>query len=453
MFAAGPVGDRLTLRVNGEVSHAAAVADRKDPRISEIEGHHSQAGGLSASFALTPQQTLEAGWTGNNERRFYDTTSTTKGAYRSSYDIDRTQAHVGWEGRFDQWRGRVRAYRSEIDIVNSATNGVAPTRPQNMTDDVLDGHASFKLGAHQLTVGGEWRDETLVNAGLKNGSDSATHKALFVQDEIALTHTLMLTAGLRADNHQLFGSELSPRAYLVWEASPALVVKGGLGHAFKAPTLKQISPNYVGAEGPHTFAGNADVKPESSNSFEIGADWQAAPNWSLRATAFNTEVKDLITYRLLRTEGVRRFYQYDNVDAARIRGLEAGVVWDVTRQWSWSNDITLLNTRDKTTGKRLADRPSSSLTSRLEWKDATGWSARVGAEFIGSQTATDGAALPSYALWSASVGKQIALDGERKLVLRAGLENIGNVNLAEKSEHFGYAERARRLFVSARVDF
>ena len=254
---------------------------------------------------------------------------------------------MGWEGRFDNWRGRVRAYRSEIDIVNSATNGVAPTRPQNMTDDVLDGHASFKLGAHQLTVGGEWRDETLVNAGLKNGSDSATHKALFVQDEIALTHTLMLTAGLRADNHQLFGSELSPRADLVWEASPALVVKGGFGHAFKAPTLKQISPNYVGAEGPHTFAGNADVKPESSNSFEIGADWQAAPNWSLRATAFNTEVKDLITYRLLRTEVVRRLYQYDPADAARLRCLEAGVHWDPTRPWTESNDSILLNNRHK----------------------------------------------------------------------------------------------------------
>ena len=247
VFAAGPVGERLTLRVNGEVSHAAPVADRKDPRVSEIEGHHSQAGGLSASFALTPQQTLEAGWTGNNERRFYDTTSTTKGAYRSTYDIDRTQAHVGWEGRFDQWRGRVRAYRSEIDITNTASNGVAPTRPQNMTDDVLDGHASFKLGSHQLTVGGEWRDETLVNAGLKNGSDSATHKALFVQDEFALTSSLSATLGLRADHHGIFGSELSPRAYLVWEASPTLVVKGGYGHAFKAPTLKQISPNYVGA--------------------------------------------------------------------------------------------------------------------------------------------------------------------------------------------------------------
>ena len=453
VYASGPVGERLTLRVNGEVAHSAPVANRADARYSDIEGRHGQSGGLTATFALTPQQTLEAGWTGSNEQRFYDTVSSAKKAYRSTYDVDRTQTHLGWEGRFDSWRGRVQAYRSEIDITNTATNGVSPTRPQDLTDEVIDGHASFKLGGHQVTVGGEWRDETLVNAGLKNGSDSATHKALFVQDELALSQSLMLTAGLRADHHQLFGSELSPRAYLVWEASPALVVKGGFGHAFKAPTLKQISPNYVGAEGPHTFMGNANVQPESSNSFEVGADWQVAPGWTLRATAFNTEVKDLITYRLLSTVGTRRTYLYDNVDAARIRGLEAGMAWDISRSWSWSNDLTLLNTRDKTTGKKLADRPSSSLTSRLEWKNASGWSARVAGEFTGSQTATDGKPLPSYALWSASVGKQMALDGQRKLVLRAGLENIGNVNLAEKSASFGYAERARRLFVSARMDF
>ena len=44
VFATGPVGERLTLRVNGEVAHSAPVADRKDARNSEIEGRHSQAG-------------------------------------------------------------------------------------------------------------------------------------------------------------------------------------------------------------------------------------------------------------------------------------------------------------------------------------------------------------------------------------------------------------------------
>lgn len=453
VFAAGPVGERMALRANAELAHSAPVADRRHPGLSEIEGRHAQGGGLVATFDLTAQQTLEAGWNGGKEERVYDTSSTSKGVYRSSYDIERSQAHVGWRGKFDRWSGQVRAYRSEIDIVNRASNGVAPTRPQNMVDGVVDGHASWALGAHKVTLGGEWRKETLHNAGLKNGVDDATHKALFAQDEVALTDTLMLTAGLRADDHAIFGSEVSPRAYLVWEASPALVVKGGFGHAFKAPTLKQISPNYVGAEGPHTFAGNANIKPESSNSFELGADWQVARNWSLRATVFNTEVKDLITYRLLRTEGVRRFYQYDNVDAARIRGLEAGVTWDVLPQLAWSTDVTLLHTRDKSTGKELADRPSTSLASRLQWHNAQGWNARLGVEFVGSQTATNGAALPSYALWSASVGRQLALGGGRQLVLRAGLENLGNVHLAQKSQDFGYAERARRLFASARVDF
>ncbi|MBP6599872.1 MAG: TonB-dependent receptor, partial [Giesbergeria sp.] len=452
IFAAGPLGERLSLRVNAELAHQSPVSNRHQPLLSEIEGSHAKNGGLSARFALTPQQTLEAGWSGGQEQRVYDTDSRGK-VFRSTYDIDRSQAHIGWQGKFDGWNSQVRAYRSEIDIVNRASNGAAPTRPQNMVDDVLDGHASFALGAHKITLGGEWRKETLENAGLKNGADDAAHKALFAQDEIALSDTLMLTAGLRADHHAIFGSEVSPRAYLVWEASPALVVKGGFGHAFKAPTLKQISPNYVGAEGPHTFAGNGNIRPESSNSFEVGADWQVAPAWSLRATLFNTEVKDLITYRLLRTEGVRRFYQYDNVDAARIRGLEAGMTWNVTRQMAWSNDLTLLHTRDKSTGKKLADRPSTSLTSRLEWQGSEGWSARLSGEFTGSQTGTDGAALPSYALWSASVGRQLPLGERRKLVLRAGLENIGNVHLAEKSEHFGYAERARRVFVTARVDF
>ena len=452
VFAAGPLGERLSLRVNAELAHQSPVSNRHQQLLSEIEGSHAKNGGLSARFALTPQQTLEAGWSGGQEQRVYDTDSRGK-VFRSTYDIDRSQAHIGWQGKFDGWNSQVRAYRSEIDIVNRASNGAAPTRPQNMVDDVLDGHASFALGAHKITLGGEWRKETLENAGLKNGADDAAHKALFAQDEIALSDTLMLTAGLRADHHAIFGSEVSPRAYLVWEASPALVVKGGFGHAFKAPTLKQISPNYVGAEGPHTFAGNGNIRPESSNSFEVGADWQVAPAWSLRATLFNTEVKDLITYRLLRTEGVRRFYQYDNVDAARIRGLEAGMTWNVTRQMAWSNDLTLLHTRDKSTGKKLADRPSTSLTSRLEWQGSEGWSARLSGEFTGSQTGTDGAALPSYALWSASVGRQLPLGESRKLVLRAGLENIGNVHLAEKSEHFGYAERARRVFVTARVDF
>ncbi len=450
IFAAGPLTDRLRMSVNAEYAHRDAVPEKEDPRYSEIEGRKPRSLGLNAEFDLAPGHVLEAGVTDGKEQRFYDDVSGTK-PYFNRYDLDRRQTHVGWRGEVGGWKTQLRAYRSEFSVRNSRTNGVAPTRAQDMTDDVVDGHASTRFGSHQFTVGGEWRNEELVNAGLTTGSDDVTHKALFVQDEFALGKNLIATLGLRADHHGIFGSELSPRAYLVWEASSTLVVKSGFGHAFKAPTLKQISPNYVGAEGPHTFMGNADIKPETSNSFEIGADWQASPAWSLRATAFHTEVKDLITYRLLQQVGPRRIYQYDNVDAARIQGLEAGFTWAVTPQLAWNTDATLLRTRDKTTGQRLNDRPSTSVASHLAWR-AAGWDARLGLQYTGSQDSS-GYRLPAYTLWNASVGRAWKLNATQSLNLRAGLENMGDVRLAEKSPNFGYAEQGRRVFVTARLDF
>ena len=62
--------------------------------------------------------------------------------------------------------------------------------------------------------------------------------ALFLQDEISLGSSLMATLGVRVDHHEIFGNETSPRAYLVWQATPELTIKGGYGEAFKAPTLK-----------------------------------------------------------------------------------------------------------------------------------------------------------------------------------------------------------------------
>ncbi|QIL45265.1 TonB-dependent receptor [Acidovorax sp. HDW3] len=452
LYASGPLGDRVRLSVQAERAYRQPVANLDDPSISEIEGNRPQNLGVNAQWQLTPGHEIEGGLVDGQEERHANERGYTPRPYANRYDLDRKQAHIGWKADWGTWRSQLRAYRSEIDIRNSRSNGVTPTRPQNMQDDVVDGHASTRWGAHQITLGGEWRKENLVNAGLKNGADDATHKALFVQDEFALTPNLLATLGLRTDHHALFGSETSPRAYLVWEASPALVVKGGWGHAFKAPTLKQISPNYVGAEGPHSFLGNANIKPESSNSFEIGADWQAAERLSLRGTFFHTEVKDLITYKLLRQIGSRRVYQYDNVDAARIQGLELGATWNISSALQWSTDATLLRTRDKSTGKDLADRPDTSLASRLNWRLGA-WQTLLGLEYTSSQTATGGAALPSYTLWNLSTGRAWTLGEGRSLHLRTGIDNLANVRLADKTTDFGYAEQGRRLFVNARLDF
>lgn len=447
VFAAGPLGERIALRVNGETTERAAVAQKEDRRYSEIEGRKTRTSGLGGTIKLTESQSLDVQWNKGDETRVYDDVSSAGKAYENRYDIEKSQTSVAWKGEFGDWRSQVRAYRSEIDIANTRTNGVSATRPQNMRDEVVDAFAAIKFGGQIVTVGGEHRTETLRNSGLVGGKDSATHQALFVQDEIALGQNLILTAGVRGDDHELFGFEASPRAYLVWEASPELVIKGGYGHAFKAPTLKQISPSYVGAEGPHTFLGNGNIQPEKSDSLEISADWTRGP-LNLRATLFHTKVDDLITYRLIKTVGVRRTYLYDNVDKATISGLEAGFSWNINSTLLWTTNLTLLKTKDESTGKELNDRPGVSLASTVDWTVGQGWSSRGGVEYYGEQTSSAGD-LPAYALWNASIGKRF----DKIFSLRAGVNNLTDVRLAEKSPNFGYAELGRNLYLTLRADF
>jgi len=458
LFAAGPVGESFGLRLTGETSRLGAVPRKEDPRFSELEGRKTQTVGASGRLKLAPGQTLEAGWIDGQEERWRDDVRTTPPParpYRDRYDLERSHGYLAWRGEFAGWRAQANAYRSEFDVKNVRTNNVAPTTPQNFRDVAYDALATTRIGSHRLTFGGEYRTETMTHPHLANGKDDATHKALFIQDEVSLGKQLALTAGLRADNHEFFGTEWSPRAYLVWEATPALIVKGGYGHAFKAPTLKQVSPVYVGTAGPHSFYGNANVKPEKSDSVEIGADWQRGP-LNLRATLFHTKIEDLISFFLFQTDPPptnRRHFRYVNLDKAEVTGLETGFSWNLNPALSWQTDLTLLRTRDKVKDKEMYSRPRTSAASRLDWKGGNGWSARLGVEYIGSQlvaaTTTTDARLPAYSLWNASVARQFG----KALTARVGIDNLTNVRLAEESPNFGYAERGRTLSASLRAEF
>ena len=111
--------------------------------------------------------------------------------------------------------------------------------------------------------------------------------------------------------------------------------------------------------------------------------------------------------------------------------------------------IKLLTTKDGSTGKELTDRPRHVLHSQLAWQGASGFSARLGVDLTGSQRTAGGARLPAYTVVNASVGQQI----NKLLSWRAGVDNIGNVRLAEKAADFGYAIRGRTYFVNLRADF
>ncbi|WP_221293259.1 TonB-dependent receptor plug domain-containing protein [Stutzerimonas stutzeri] len=454
--ASGPLAESLDVAMAVEEVRRESTPWEQDRRVSEMEGQDRQTGSLAISYRPFEGQTLKLDLLRSDETRDRDQQYAyyARPIYLDTYELERRQNSLAWNADWGDLQSQLRFTRSEFDVTNKRTHNLAPTRPQSIRDDVWDGSLSFHIGEdHALTVGGEHRDERLENAGLIGGSDSATHQAVFIQDEIALATGWALTLGARLDDHEIFGRETSPRAWLVWRATPELTFKAGYGEAFRAPTLKQISPNYVGAEGPHTFLGNADIKPETSRSFELGVDWHDERG-TYTANLYRNEIDDLIYYRRLRTEpGIppRTIYQYDNIEQARIEGLELtgrrelgyGIALGATVDW--------MDPRDARTDAKLNGRPEFTATPSLEWTMAK-WNALVQWEYIGKQylEGSNGQErAPGYSVVNASLGYRL----HDNLTLRGGVLNIGNVRLEDKSELFGYAEQGRTGWLAVEAGF
>lgn len=211
----------------------------------------------------------------------------------------------------------------------------------------------------RVSLGGEWSDQEASdrsNFGVNLDHDTRENRAAFSQVHVDLG-TVQVDLGLRHDDDELFGSELSPKAGLVWAATPTLALRASYGEGFRSPSFLELF--FPGS-------GNPALEPETSESWELGADWTAG---RLRAglSAFQNEQRDLIDFDPIAFTSI-------NVDRARSRGVEAEGSW----RWEGATlhaNATWLDTEDLDTGLPLLRRP--------EWSGNLIATARHGA-FSGS---------------------------------------------------------------------
>lgn len=102
-----------------------------------------------------------------------------------------------------------------------------------------------------------------------------------MEDEWRIFEPLALTTGVRMDDHETYGEHWSPRAYTVYNATDTVTVKGGWATAFKAPSLLQLSPDWTSnsCRGACKIVGSPDLKPETSESWELGLYYMGEEGW------------------------------------------------------------------------------------------------------------------------------------------------------------------------------
>jgi len=453
--ASGPLAENLTLNISANYQHLAETPDPDNPQVSELEGQRLRGLNTAVRWDATPDHRFEFYANLSTEDRWRDTIHYTGAAYRSTYILDRRQIGLRWEPRFGAWTGHVEAYESDTDVQNRATNGVLPYSPQHLNDRIVDASFTRPLSEdHLLTVGGEWRREYLEHPAFINGSDSVRHAAAYIQDEWHAMPSLRLTGAVRFDHHGRFGAKTSPRAYIVWEVSPRWIVKGGYGSGFKAPTLKQSSDEYKFV-GHHTFMGNSDLDPESSDTWELSTRFRATDTFVIGITAFRNEVRDLITTRRLANAETPygNVYQYINLERARIDGLETELTWMPVDRVMLRASHTWLDATNRTSGTHLPGRPDHRITAQLNvdviperFSAALTWE-RNGREWILDTTGET--RLPAYGLLGASF--RYVVDRRNELILN--LTNLTDERLADLSPDFGYAERGRSVSLRWRTRF
>ncbi len=457
-YLGGPlVPGMLGLNAWGEYRHRDALRDAGNRALTALDGQRTRSGHVGLSWTPDARQRVDASVSAGSEDQDGVRGATRGSPYAATADVQRRRYAVSHTGQWGWGDSQLRLYRSTLERDSWRSDGGDAAGPNRFVDTVLDGRAGFAVGRLQrVTLGAETRRESLEDPTVNRaGRKAQTHYAVFAQDEVLLNDQWEVVLGGRLDHHADFGWEASPRAYLLYRPFEDLTLRAGAGRGFKAPTLKQLSPEYeswaaMGGRG--IIRGNPDLQPETNQSFELGATYDPGP-WSVGATVFHNDVRNLIETVRQDTCFVpgRTCLAYDNVARARLQGLELTGALRLSRQWQVQANYTYLDARNRATDLSLPDRSRHRANATLAWTPVAPLTARMRVQYVGAQyrSATE-SDRPGYTLVHAYVDYAV----NRNLSLHAGVENITDKRLANDDIGvYARADEGRRYFAGLTARF
>ncbi len=190
-------------------------------------------------------------------------------------------------------------------------------------------------------------DETRETFDIPGASGEVTTRSVFAELQLRPADDLDLSLALRHDDHSRFGGSTTGRIAAAWRAQPDLTLRAVLGSGFRAPSLYELF-------GPY---GSATLQPEQSRSFELGAEKTFEAGF-VRATAFYTEIDDLIGYDFI----LSAYNQQPGTTVTR--GLELAGRYALSDRVALFANYTL--TDAKTEGTRLVRVPRHDLVLGLD---------------------------------------------------------------------------------------
>lgn len=175
-----------------------------------------------------------------------------------------------------------------------------------------------------------------INENFSSESDNISFKnmytfALFAQDEITILRDLQAVVGIRYLYNENFKNYATPNVALMYKIDH-FNFRASYATGYRAPTLSQLYATDEAKTASRYTIGNPNLKPEKSNFFSLNGEYTCS-RFSIAATGFYNDIKDMINYRVLSDEEIQQMglgelheqfstiRQRDNVDRSRIKGI------------------------------------------------------------------------------------------------------------------------------------
>ena len=198
--------------------------------------------------------------------------------------------------------------------------------------DKLDANSITKMTSGQMAM----------TMGNHDYDGYQMQNAVFASMETYLPYDLTLNYGVRytwvktdmthvnllkSTSESLDGSDGKAvfNAGILWHGNDNLTLRATYAQGFRSPILQELYIDTAMGHGSSTTYANPDLKPETSDNFEIGARWLSKA-LTVDATVYYTETDDYIT-TIYKT--AKKGYQYDNVAKAKSFGAEFSVAYRV----------------------------------------------------------------------------------------------------------------------------
>ncbi len=447
-----------------------------DPDTFRSEGEKGSKNNLDLRLALTPDERTEIHIAPRLYREEISNNTLSdfipgvgKLKKRKTEDASRTGATLGFERKLDGG-GRLRGWLLRENWRNVTRQDViaTPEIEQQRTTETDTWRAELQwdtpvAGDHRLTLGlllGRERMDQYQGAGSRrtpevDGKKRSNIEA-YLQNDMLVGERWEIVPGIRVQEDSDFGFHAAPGINAMytpdWFSGVTTNVRLGIGRGYRVPNLKERFFVFDHSQVGYMILGSDKLRPERSDSYQLGIEFARQASFHAGITLFHNRVEDLIDTRFNPARSIPGLdiYDYRNVARALTQGAEISGRLHAGR-FELKGGYTLLDSRDRDTGKTLKGRPRHQIKLGADWRHEA-WGTVLALrgvyqsrEFYDAENLLES---PAWTTWDLKLTQAV---GDR-FKLFGGIDNLTDEHRDPDVRYDRRPEAGRFIYLGVRFD-